>query len=198
MASRGARLSRGSLVAVFAVLTAAVSHTVAGGEPPSMQVVALAIAFALVACVPLAGRRRSIFSLAAMVGLSQLLLHGLFALFGSGGDVAATGGHHGAALLLDSSGPIATPHPDMAALMTIAHAIAALATLVLVRFGESAAQALVALLHLIVRTLTRLVAAPTFEPATRGRDDFPAIRSSLRVVFLGAHADRGPPLALGL
>ena len=197
MASRWARLSRGSLVAAFAVLTAAVSHTVAGGALPSAQVVALAIAFALIAAIPLTGRRLSLWRTAALVGVSQMLLHGLFSLFGSTVAVAATIDHHGAVAMSMGAGTDLThPHPE--ALMLAAHTVAAIATLLLVRRGEQAARDLVELLSLTLTRLARLLETPLVTPAPRRTVRVREARSGLRTVFLGAHTDRGPPAAFGL
>lgn len=68
-------------VSWIAVLTAAVSHTVAGGPLPHPLLVLVAGLISGPIGVLLAGRRRSLGSLAAVVTGAQVLFHALFTLF---------------------------------------------------------------------------------------------------------------------
>jgi hypothetical protein len=114
VASRWARVVRGTLVAAFAVFVAMFSHVAAGGSAPGMPGLAIALAFGVMVSVAVAGRRLTLPRLAVSVGLSQVLLHALFSV-GSGGSVlGASGGVVGATMTShgDHSG-----HSGMAALL---------------------------------------------------------------------------------
>ena len=106
MSTRGARLTRGLLIAAFSVLVAALSHSFAGGPTPSWLAIVLALAFAAMLSVGLAGGRgraafasrstlspwRTVSTVLSVAG-SQLVFHGLFSVLGgqpAGVDSAAS------------------------------------------------------------------------------------------------------------
>ncbi|MRG59926.1 hypothetical protein GE115_08590 [Agromyces sp. CFH 90414] len=107
---RGARLARGSAIALFATLVASLAHTLGGGMPPGLLSIALALAFSIpfaaivVGSPASAGRRARRIRTAAAAGGAQLALHALYSL-GTGAAITgvvtstdATTGHgaHGA------------------------------------------------------------------------------------------------------
>lgn len=137
MSTRWARFVRGWLAATFATLIAAASHAAAGGIPPTLVSIALALAFSGVACVLLTGRTLSLARTGIAVVGSQLAFHLVFSTMGgvTVAAVASTGPHvHGVASLAHTAG--ATHHTDPG--MWLAHAAAALLTIVVLRRGEAA------------------------------------------------------------
>ena len=88
---RGARVARGSAIAVFATLTASLAHTLGGGLPPGPLAIVLALAFSVPFAIALVGRRVAARaggarSAIAAVG-AQLALHALYSLgAGAGGS----------------------------------------------------------------------------------------------------------------
>ncbi len=101
--SRGARVARGLGAAVSAVVIAALSHVAGGGAAPGLLGTALALAFAVLVCIALAGRRLTAGRTTVAVTLSQFVFHVLFSLGAAlptahGHDVSMlgmvmTGGH---------------------------------------------------------------------------------------------------------
>lgn len=159
MHTRPARLARGALAGSFAVLTAAVSHALAGGHVPSGLSIAVALVFATLLGTAATAARPSLPRLALLVGVSQVAFHLGFVLLGTGTTLA--GGHHGAAIDLvgvaASSGAV---HVDASG-MWIAHAAAALVTLVVLRFAEAATwTVLVRLASRFVLSAFRMPPAP--------------------------------------
>lgn len=198
MSTRWARFARGWLAAVFSTLIAAASHTIAGG-PPSALAIVLSLAFAGMFCVGLAGKRLSRTRLAASVVGSQLMFHQLFASLGGSGWTPAA--HvHGAADAVGTLSVVAasagSPQLSDGNLMLLAHAVAAAATYLLLRFGErsfwSMAETARALLRILFpRTLQPvsldapwMSGAPVRTPAVSAA----TARSTLRY--------RGPPTAV--
>lgn len=149
MSDRITRVSRGLVAATVAVFMASFSHVVAGGGAPGAPGLALAIAFAALVCVALAGRRLRMLTLAASIVSSQFVFHLLFEV---GGGAAATApaaaghaghsGHLGYGALSaqlgvtasDATGAAGHGHPSL--WMWISHALAAVVTIVALRRGE--------------------------------------------------------------
>jgi len=137
------------LAATFATLIASLSHALAGGGTPSTLSLAISLAFSALVCVALTGRELSAGRMSLAVVISQFAFHGLFSSLGgaTGGGhtgVALVGGHgtHAAtSTLLDTTNfletsTVAAHHTD--GWMWAAHALAALATIAVLRFGERA------------------------------------------------------------
>lgn len=200
MTTRWARFTRGLLAAVFSTLIAAVSHTLAGGSSPSSVSLALALAFAAIACLALTGKTLSLSRLAAAVMVSQGAFHALFSTIGTAHPLsmsAGSGAHvHGAsALLVGTSTTAPMHHTD--GWMWVGHGIAAALTIVALRYGEAAFWRLAEVAVLSVRTAFARVpvaVAPLAAPHRRailGRFFVPRVTMFLRL-SLGL---RGPPMA---
>ena len=149
MTTRWARLARGWLAAIGATFAAAFSHVVAGGGHPPFFAVALSLAFAGLACTVLAGRRFSRTRLALSVFASQFLYHGLFSVFGQSSTASpavsqSAPGHFHGVVLHPSSAPGLAGGLQWEPAMLAAHAVAAIATLTLMLYGEHLARAVVA------------------------------------------------------
>lgn len=199
--SRWARVARGAVVASVSVFVAALSHLSGGGSPPGLVGVILALTFALLVSVFLAGRRLSLIRLGISVVVSQAMFHGLFS-FGAGPSslVSPDSGHHGGAGILSPQMMTDTAHAGHAgAGMWIAHGCAAVVTAALLWRGEAA------LWSLLAQSATRLVAVilgHLLAPAPIGgsrvvrlvgvvhlmRDDLGVVLSIMR--------HRGPPSSL--
>lgn len=167
--SRPARLGRGLLAGVFAVFVAAVSHSVAGGAIAGPVPLVLGLVVAMLVCVPLAARRLSWSALVAGVSISQVAFHLLFEFFGpasvgASGSFAVTGHQHGAAAAAGAAGDTAVfegavfdpaavdaaalavaSHPLHGAEMWLAHMVAGVLTIAMLRGGEAAAWRLIEL-----------------------------------------------------
>ncbi|OII22442.1 hypothetical protein [Frigoribacterium sp. MCBA15_019] len=150
-ATRAERFARGWLTAGASTLVAAFSHVAGGGMQPGVLGVVLALAVAVPVSIALAGVHLSTVRLAVAVALSQVAFHLLFSLGAEGGGGAsATGGHHSALVISTAadgsvSGAVAGAMVMGGPAMWLAHALAAVITIVALRRGEGAAWALVRL-----------------------------------------------------
>ena len=170
MATRWARVARGWIIAVFSTFVAALSHTLGGGSAPGLLAVVLSLAFAGILCIGLAGRTLSLWRLGLSVALSQLIFHGLFSLGTPGGALATqsagpyaggAGAHQhqvvtGLVSSTDAVTAVGAPVHGMFAHdagMWIAHATAALLTIVALRHGERAFWSLFSSAVLVIRSL---------------------------------------------
>ncbi len=133
MDSRWARVARGGAAAIVAILAAAVSHTLAGGAAPTPFGLGASLVIAGALCTVLAGRSPSLARLTVSVGLSQALFHLVFSNFGS----LAVATHHSESMATMSAMP---SHADPS--MWVGHALAALVTVLIFGYAESAFWAL--------------------------------------------------------
>lgn len=205
----GARISRGLLSAVFAIGTAAVSHSAAGHLPHGV-VLLLALAISVPVCSVLSSVRLSRGRLGAAVLFSQVVLHGLFAFFPASGAVggAVVGGSHAGhgahggvqagvhattAIEATQSGTVAAVLPD--APMMLAHVLAGIFTYAVLRRGELVLEALAGLLRL--RPIVLLLQGPVLQAGPRRiRAHRTFTTTVLGDLWLGGGAQtlRGPPL----
>lgn len=165
MASGGVRLARGWAGASVATFLSVLSHLMAGGGPPQTVVLLLSLALSGLVCTLLAGRVLSLWRLVAGVTLSQAVFHWLFSA-----DAAMAGttammpqGAHAvhemtAMPVLNVAGGGAAMQHDIS-VMWLCHAIAAVATVAVLRHGEVTA---VRLLRALRMRLVRLL--PAFRP----------------------------------
>jgi len=173
--SRWGRLARGSSATLAAVTVAAFSHVAGGGSSPGVLGVVLAIGLSLPLGVALAGRGPSLVRLSIVVAVSQAAFHLLFSLGGGGAAriALAGGGHHAhEALVLaadtsTSSGTMPAMHHGGA--MWIAHAAAALVTVVGLWRGERAVRAALGLADRALLTVVSAtgIATTTAPPIVR-------------------------------
>ena len=222
MTARWTRFVRGWAIAGFATFVAALSHTLGGGATPGLLPVVVSLAFAGIVCVGLSGGTRSLWRTATAVLASQLIFHGLFSLGASGGSLRADApagtlpAHShaaGSALLAVQSGATTAPGlsdahsaPSMAgmsaapldaALMWLAHLLAAVVTIVALRHGERALGILVASARLVVR---RILVSRTLPVRSRTTHSTPGLARIVRprklLVSLSVMRHRGPPATL--
>lgn len=203
MATRWARFARGWIVALFSTLVAAISHTLGGGAPAGLLPVVLSLAFAGIACIGLAGRTLSLPRVAVSVLVSQLIFHGLFSLGGQGGALAtdgAAGAHNHSAIpvLVEATGSAgaasvhATGHTGWA--MWLAHAVAAVVTIVALRHGERAFWGLFESARLVIRSLFAPAALVILPPAPRRTPTTAPVSTPRDLgVLLSSRSHRGPP-----
>src|SRR4051812_7132834 len=149
-AARAQRLARGWVVGLVATTVAAVSHSLAGGYQPGALSFGTALGFAGLLGTAVIGRRPSLPRLSIAVGASQLAFPLVFSVLG-GGTAASSGADTGSGMAgmagMGAASP-ATPLP--APLVTsahdhasdpgmwIAHAIAAVLTILFLRRAELA------------------------------------------------------------
>jgi hypothetical protein len=177
MQSRWARVGRGAVGAAVATLVAALSHTIAGGVPPTWFGVAVTFVLAASAGSVLAGKSVSWVRLTVSVGLGQAMFHLLFAGMGTPTPVVHD---HGTALAA------LAPHDHA---MVWAHVIAGMLTIAALRYGEVAFWALTDALRFVVRRI-ELPALPV--PAQAPFEgETPALRPLGIPRLL---AGRGPPI----
>jgi hypothetical protein len=166
--TRWARFARGWLAALFSTLVAAASHTLAGGDSPAPLALVVALAFAGVTCVALTGKAISLPRLSVSVALSQLAFHTLFSTIATAPSAAtpAQPHAHGQAtpLLVDTVAASAGHHTD--GWMWLGHGIAAVLTVVALRYGEGAFWRLRSIARLFVRTV--FAALPVLIPRLPG------------------------------
>lgn len=201
MASRGIRLARGWSGAAAATLAAALSHSVAGGGIPSLSVIVLSLALSGLVCTLLAGRVLSLWRLAAAVALSQAVFHWLFSAGTASSTMAAPRAQMGhAGHLMDTreldavTAMVPTVMDHDSALMWLGHALAAVATIAVLRHGEVAAVRLLQALRLRLVRLIPLFAPVPVESGPQIRPDSWPVRALLSFgVPLLSMRHRGPP-----
>lgn len=187
MSSRASRAGRGWLVALVATVVAALSHTLAGGAPPSFFGMAASLVLAGTACALLSARRQSLWRLTVSVAVSQVLFHALF----SGMGTPTPAAHLHAPTLAEL-----TPVHEHAGSMWLAHVAAGLLTIAVLRHAESAAWGLGRVLVLVAGWMRvpehpstpRVVRAP----AAPVRVDRPRLAFFARTAL----SYRGPPREL--
>ena len=193
MTTRVARAARGWSVAVFATVTAAVSHGLAGGTFPGAFGIVASVVLAGAASSLLTARKQSPLRLAIAVGLTQVMYH---AVFSGMGDPTAPVVTHDA---LHQHGAVALPEllhvHGASGSMWLAHIIAGVLTLIVLMNAESALWGFTCTIALALSRLLSLgrPLAPQTAPATAVAAS-PAGVSPLLVV-LSSMRYRGPPLA---
>ncbi len=170
MASGGVRLARGWTGAAAATFASMLSHMLAGGGAPAPAILILALALSGLVCTLFAGRVLSLWRMAAGVALSQAVFHWLFSANAAMANVsvALLQGPHAAhdmgpatAAALTAAGGAASGSTSAAAMsmnhdsaaMWLGHALAAVATVAVLRHGEVTA---VRLLRALRMRLVRL------------------------------------------
>jgi len=186
--SRWARVARGVTAAGFAVFVAALSHVGVGGNAPSPFGTLVCLVISGMLCTILTGRAPSTWRLTLAVGASQLLFHGLFS--GMGTPVVAA--HHMGAMPMDAVG---TDHHTSAA-MWLAHAMAAVLTVVALRYAGSAFWGVADTARLLFTRFTDrlvpVVPAPRRFAAVADRTSLPRDLALL----LSSMRHRGPPMEI--
>ncbi|MCU1447399.1 hypothetical protein [Cryobacterium sp.] len=202
MTTRWARFARGWIVAGFSTFVAALSHTLGGGAVPGPLAVVVSLAFAGIVSIALSGRTLSTCRLATAVLVSQLIFHGLFSIGGAGGRLAGTdalAGHAhdaGPAVVLMPAGaaPMAGDH---GAMMTAAHVLAAIVTILALRYGECAFWGLFSTARIAAHALLRLPAVVPIPHRRSGGADFVTRAPHRpRLAPLSPMRHRGPPVCL--
>ncbi|OXS85377.1 hypothetical protein [Kocuria marina] len=194
MSPRARRLARGWVAAFVATTLAAGSHAAVDGTWPSPLIIALSMCLAAPLCMLLAGRALSRWSVAGSVLLSQALLHTLYAQ--SGGMAHAIDyTHHHAASTADGPAVVISvlPAAHHGCGMLAAHAVAAVATYVLLRHGETAAFRLLNAVSLRVLRILVLALRPVTTAVPR-RTSWTSPRALADQLLLSSVCGyRGPP-----
>lgn len=191
MQTRWSRVIRGLGAGTAATLVAAASHSLAGGRVPSVVGVTLALFFSVIVAIALAGRGMSLVRLAASIVIGQLGFHVVFSTIGGAAEVVVTG-HHGSMVL---SGTESVTHASGG--MWFAHGVAAVLTIVGLRFGERAIHGLRETAWMILAAFLPRALIPHLPFTTAPQ---PAVEQHIvpRTVraSLAAIGTRGPPLAI--
>ena len=211
MGARWARVARGWSLAAFATFVAALSHTLAGGDPPGLLAIAVSLAFSGLLCTALAGRKDSLWRVVVSVVAAQAVLHALFSLgTPSSGSIAslrptAAVSHHGAAgsstsSLSSSADGLLAAHSAIhfSAWMILAHFVAAVITLVAIRHGDRAMHLIGRVISLQFRALTRVAETPVISPDGDRASRMPVPILTLPreiALVLSSLRHRGPPLS---
>lgn len=167
MTTRGSRLARGWAGAGFATTIAAASHALAGGDAPNPLLFMLSFAVSGLVCCLLAGKVLSLGRLVAGVLLSQAFFHGLFSLAPTPPSapspmILAELHHHGQTGMDAIMG-----HPAAVSMshlgghgwqMWLGHGLAAILTILILRYGETRAFRLLDALRLKITAVLRLAA----------------------------------------
>lgn len=195
MSPRAARLGRGWLVGGFATLLAAVSHTLAGGAPPSaLALVAGAVFGGMLGTFALSARP-SLPRLAIAVTGTQLGFHVIFSWLGTAPAGAGAGTGHGHAVVLaQTTAAPAHAHADTP-WMWCAHAAAGLVTLALLRGAERAIWRMLAeLARLVVSALRADPVVPIAGRVAQAPGEAGAGHRILSRIVATTASRRGPPL----
>jgi hypothetical protein len=202
VSTRVARVVRGLVVAIVALLVASLAHTAGGGQIGAVGF-AIAFAFSMLVSIALAGRSVSRVRVAIAVSFSQGVFHLLFGV--GAGDHFADAGHPAsmgmavmnpipAAARVVAAVPVSTPPTPMpdSGWMWAAHALAAIVTIVTLVKAERAFWTLAEWVsYSLVRvfTLSQPVAVATTATAHAVRDVRPL---DTRFLIAGV-SHRGPP-----
>ena len=202
MHARAQRLARGWIVGLVATTVAAVSHSLAGGYRPGILSLGVALVFAGMLGTAVIGLRPSLPRLAVAVGVSQLAFHLLFSLLGTGAAASSSGSGGGMPGMpaMDPS-PIPTPlassaHDHLADPgMWIAHALAAVLTVLFLRHAELAVWSMLGRLGRVLVTRLTVLLAPLPTDAPVRIPAWPTVALARVDRLLVASASRrGPPL----
>ena len=195
MTTRWARVARGFVAAVISLFVAAFSHILPGGNVPGAVALLACLILSTFVCIALSGKKLSLLRLSTSVVVSQFLFHSIFSLSASIPSVAApaslvhSGHMHDQLLVLGTSGVASTDGG-----MWLAHAVAAVVTIVALRYGELVFWGLFTVARLWIGALfaTMTTPRPVEVPAVAA----PCERSSLpheRILPLSPMRHRGPP-----
>lgn len=205
MATRWAPAVRGLVTAVLSVFVATVSHIAGGGSTPSLLGATLALIAATLVCVALAGRSLSWARLAISVSLSQFGFHLLYSQGSAAGTMTLAEDHsaHQHGLMVMGVDSVTSGAPAWMAdnsAMWLAHATAAIVTILLLRRGESAFWGLVALgrttwAAVFIPRLVALASLPVSAVRVRLAIEDRSGPRNLGVILCG-RPHRGPPLQL--
>jgi hypothetical protein len=198
MSTRWARFARGQAAALVSTFIAAFSHAAADGALPGPAGILLCLVFSGMVCVALAGKRLSRMRLAVSIAFSQFAFHAFFSSLSApiAAVPVAAHAHPGSLANLQPLG--STVHAVHAGeTMWLAHAVAAVITFLVLRFGERAFWSLLETARLGVGALLqRLLVAPVALPR-----QVSGAQWSSRIVpralrrMLSPMRHRGPPLA---
>jgi hypothetical protein len=188
MHTRGARVIRAFVAASMATFVAAVSHTLGGGAAPTLTGVAASLVLSLAVCTALTGRALSLWRLTASVAASQVMFHAFFV--GLGTPVALAHAHSGS----DPAGVLDTAPAH--ATMWGAHAVACLATVVALRYGEAAFWRFAGTARILTARLTRFAVAVVLTPAPTAPISVQRQTPTVLTLVLCSMSHRGPPREL--
>lgn len=194
MTTRWARVARGFVAAVISLFVAAVSHILPGGNVPGALALLACLILSTLVCIALSGKRLSLFRLGTAVVASQFLFHSLFSLSApstaAGSASPIHPGHvHEQFIVLGTSGAA-----SIDAGMWLAHAGAAVVTIVALRYGELAFWSLFTVARLWIGALFGAMTTP--RPVEVPVVAAPRERSALpheRILPLSPLRHRGPP-----
>lgn len=185
MDSRWTRVARGTAAASVATFVAALSHSISDGRGPSLFGVGASLVISILVCTMLAGRTLSTWRLVVSIGLSQFLFHTLFS--GLGMPVAL---QHDM-----NSMDVTLPHVHSGTTMWLAHAVAAVVTIVAFRFGEQSFWGVIATARLLLDRLVVIVIPALDIPRPVVAVDGHFAPRDL-TLLLSSMRHRGPPVEL--
>ena len=163
---------RGSVLAALVTMLTATGHVVGGGTLVGLSPLAVLVPLLATGLVALAERCRGVVATLVALGAGQVALHYLLV-------VLTAHGHRG---------PATFPTTTMVA----AHAVATLATAVVVVNADAAVTALVAALHRLRPRRAPVGAVDVALPARPVPDA--AVPLLARLALVAAHTRRGPPV----
>jgi hypothetical protein len=196
MTTRWARVARGFVAAVISLFVAIFSHILPGGNVPGALALLACLILSTLVCIALSGKKLSLFRLSAAVGVSQFLFHSVFSLSASVPSTAATpaslihSGHlHEQVIVLGTSGVASIDEG-----MWLAHALAAVVTIVALRHGELAFWSLFRVARLWIGTLfaSMTTPRPVEVPAVSAPRERAVLPHAL-ILPLSPMRHRGPP-----
>lgn len=202
MQERGERTVRGTAMGTVALVAAASSHALAGGPVPGWLGIAVGLVFASLVGTALVARRPSLPRTALVVGLSQGAFHAVFVTLG-GPAITVGAGMHTARMAPEAvqrgTAPMGIMSSGRGTAMTdppmlVAHALAGLITIIVLRRAETAVWRM---LRRLARIVLRALCLPRSRPAAEAAGRAPEVRVvgpvASRLVSVAPR--RGPPLA---
>ena len=165
---------RGAILAALVTLLTATGHLLGGGTLAGLSPLAVLVPLLATVLVAVAERCRGILAMLAALGAGQLVLHYLLVVLTAHAHIGPDAVFSGSA-------------------MPAAHAVATLATAVVLSRADAAVTALVAAFGRILPRRLRVAAVDVAPPACPVPDPDVPLAASLALV--AAHARRGPPIA---
>lgn len=195
---RRAHVGRACIIACAAVLVAALSHMLAGGNAPAFFAIVASIIVALPLTLLLTRRALGVAGTFIAVALTQFLFHSLFVYLGTGDassrePLPAHAEHFG---MVQEFVPVLPDEAGPTVAMWLSHLVAAIATVWVIRRGEVALGRVARLLIRVFWPALTLTLKPATGPVL-GAMRTP-VHTPRSVHPSDAHAHRGPPAVMVL
>ena len=190
-------------MAVFATFVASLAHTIGGGALPGPVALFVALAFSTPIAMVLTGARMRLLRTSAAALIAQAALHLLYAMGGSWREAPAESTMAGhavhAASAIDIPASVPMVEHGHAAIMPLAHVVAATLTVAFLAAADRAIAAIAVAFGTAVRGIRLVIAVlgglpvPT-RPGSLAATILPDVSPNRETLLLSSLRHRGPPV----